>query len=83
MSESKVDKCHIVDDDRYAPFYAHYFAKGEMVVVGFVVRFLTDVRSGKRKHGLFFGEMPETNDPVIFALEQIEGLNLSFRVLGC
>ncbi len=22
-------KCHIVDDDRYAPFYAHYFAKGK------------------------------------------------------
>ncbi len=25
---------------------------------------------GKRKHALFFGEMPETADPVIFALEQ-------------
>lgn len=47
-----LDKCHIVDDDRYAPFYSHYFAKG------------------KRKHDIFFGEMPETNDPVIFALEQ-------------
>jgi hypothetical protein len=54
-SSNPVDsKCHIVDDDRYAPFYAHYFAKG------------------KRKHAIFVGSMPESDDPVLLALERPE-----------
>ncbi len=44
-------KNQIVDDDRYSPFYAHYFA------------------NGKRKHLIYFGLMPESNDPVVLAVE--------------
>lgn len=44
-------KCTIVDDDRYAPFYQHYFA------------------NGKRKHAIFTGRIPDSEDPVILALE--------------
>ena len=46
-------KSAIVDDDRYAPFYSHYFA------------------NGKRKHAIFLGNVPETEDPVMLALEQL------------
>lgn len=44
-------KNQIVDDDRYSPFYGHYFA------------------NGKRKHSIYFGLMPESDDPVVLAVE--------------